>query len=1032
MNKKLCFSLLLFMFCSVFIYAQQSITGTVKDNTGFPLPGVNIIVKGTTTGTATDFDGNFSLDVEDGAILEISYVGYETLEIPVAGQTTFDIILQEDAQSLDEVVVTAQGIKKSKKALGYAVTQLKSEEVEQRPEADVANTLQGKIAGVNISPANGQTGAAPEIRIRGSVSINQDNNPLLIVNNVPFSGSLADIDPNDIQSLSVLKGFNAAVLYGSEGRNGVILIQTKSGSSAIGEAKLSASFSTTTYVNQVSQLPKYQNRYGQGQEFRFIPSFLSGDGPEFGTLEEVPHPFANLNDVENIFPEFENATVPYTAKPNNIKNLFDTGIGNIYSLSVSSSQEKTAFNMSVGYTDEEGIIGNNDLKRFNIGLGGNAQLTDKLNLAATLNYATRKINRIQSREVFNRILYLPRNIDITQLPYQNPLTGQSVWYRNDTNPLWTLNNSGIEDDVVRLFGTVNASYQFSDAFNLSYRVGYESEQFNTFDYSNRGGVGNTIDQAFVNGYLNLDNQKTVVVDQTVILGYNKQLNDDFNLDAQVGANSKITNIDLTSSNSSNQIDYGFLRPSNFANSEILLDTKKVNLAGVFGQFQLGYKNYLYATLSGRNDWGSTTEQENRTLFYPGASLSFIPTSAFDFGGDVISYLKVRGAYATSSGFPEPYGTRNTLVVDAQRFSAQGGSLPVTNRFGRQLGNLGLRPELHKEFEIGVEARLFKGRITLETSLYTRVSEDQIVDAPLAPGTGFDFQRINLGRIDNKGIEIDLGIGVIKNDNFSWNIRNIFTADESEVKETTDSGADIQLGNTDRFAVVGQPLGVIKGDYALRDDEGNFLINVAGGASRQGEIVNSNNVGLPDKVIGDPNADWRLASINSFNYKNISLSFQLEYRHGGDISSRAVEDLLERGVTRDTENREGSFVIPGFLADNTSGEIILDPQGNKIPNNIQLGGIRTVFSNYYDNNDLSMWDASVFRIREVALGYSFKRKEGTKLPFDRADITFTARNLWHVAPNFPKYVNYDPESDGGLGRQNIPNTKRFALGINLTF
>ena len=1024
-------------FCAILLsisytYAQKEITGTVNDASG-PLPGANVFVKGTTTGTTTDFDGNYSITVPDAnATLVFSFVGYATKEVVVGDQTTINVILEEDSQSLEEVVVTAQGIKKSKKALGYAITKLDSDQVEQRPEADVANTLQGKIAGVNISPANGQTGAAPEIRIRGSVSINQDNNPLLIVNNVPFSGTLADIDPNDIQSLSVLKGFNASVLYGSEGRNGVILIQTKSGNSALGEARVSASFSATTYINEVSQLPKYQNRYGQGQEFRFIPSFLSGDGPAFGTLDEVPHPFAGLNDVENIFPEFAGATVPYTAKPDNIKNLFSTGTGTIYSLSVSSSQEKTAFNMSVGYTDEEGIIGNNDLKRFNIGIGGNAQLTDKLNLAATLNYSTRKVNRIQSREVFNRILYLPRNIDITELPFQNPLTGQSVWYRNDTNPLWTLNNSGVEDDVVRLFGTVNASYQFTDALNLSYRVGYESEQFNTFDYSNRGGVGNTIDQAFVNGYLNLDNQKTVVVDQTVILGYNKQLNDDFNLEAQVGANSKITNIDLTSSNSSNQIDYGFLRPSNYANSEIIYNTSRVNLAGVFGQFQVGFKNYLYATLSGRNDWGSTTEEENRTLFYPGASLSFIPTSAFDFGGDIVNYLKIRGAYATSSGFPEAYGTRNTLIVDAQRFSAPGGALPVTNRFGRQLGNLDLKPELHREFEIGVEAKLFKNRVTLETSLYKRVSEDQIVDAPLAPGTGFDFQRINLGRIDNEGIEIDLGIDIIKGENFNWSLRNIFTADESEVKETTDSGADIQLGDTDRFAVVGQPLGVIKGDYALRDDEGNFLINIGGGASRQGEIVNSANVGLPDQVIGDPNADWRLTTINNFSYKNLSLAFQLEYRHGGDISSRAVEDLLERGVTRDTENREGSFVIPGFLADNTTGELILDPQGNKIPNNIQLGGLRTVFSNYYDNNDLSMWDASVFRIRELSLGYSFKKKEGKKLPFDKVDFTFTARNLWYVAPNFPKYVNYDPESDGGLGRQNIPNTKRFAFGINLTF
>ena len=1030
MNKKLFFSMLVLLLFSVFIHAQKTVTGTIIDNGGIPLPGVNVVVKGTTTGTSTDFDGNFSLDVEDTAILEISYIGFKTVEITVGDRTVINVTLEEDAEGLDEVVITAQGIKKSKKALGYAVTQLKSEEVEKRPEANLAKTLQGKIAGVNISTANGQTGAAPNIRIRGSISLTGDNDPLIVVNNVPFAGSIRDIDPNDIQSMSVLKGFNAAVLYGSEGRNGVILIQTKSGNAALGEAKTTASFSTTAYVNTVSQLPEYQNKYGQGQEFSFIPSFLSGDGPAFGTLDEVPHPYAGLG---SIFPQFDGATIPYTAKPDNVKNLFDIGIGTIHALSVSTSKEKVAFNLSAGYTDEEGIIGNNDLKRFNIGIGGNAQVTDKLNLAATLNYSTRKANRIHSDEIFNRIFYLPRNVDLTELPYQNPLTGQSVYYRNDTNPLWTLNNSGIKDDIVRVFGTFNASYQLNDVFNLTYRVGYDSDHLNRLNYSNKGGVGTTIGAEFRTGYLNLDSRKRVTVDQTFILSYNKQLSDDFNLDAQVGANSKLTKSQLIAADSQGQLVYNFLRPSNFSTSQTELETIDENIAGIFGQFQLGYKNFLYATLSGRNDWGSTVESKNQSLFYPGASLSFIPTSAFDMSGDVVNYLKFRAAYATSSGFPGAYRTRNTLVIDANRYAAADGSLPVTNRFSRRFGNPNLKPELHKEFEIGIETKLFKNRVTLETSLYKRISEDQILESPLSPSTGYDFQVINLGRVDNEGIEIDLGIDIIKNENFNWNFRNIFTADESLVVETTATGAEIRLrSDADRWAVEGLPLGVIKGDYAVRDDEGNFLINSNGGASRQGEVVNSANVGLDDKVIGDPNADWRLTTINSLSYKNFTFSAQIEYRHGGEISSRSVEDLLERGVTRDTENREGSFFIPGFLADSGTGELILDPSGNKIPNNIQLGAIRTVFSNYYDNNDLSMWDASVFRLRELSMGYTLTRKKDQKLPFDKIDFTLTGRNLWYVAPNFPKYVNYDPESDGGLGRNNVPNTKRFALGITVTF
>lgn len=1024
MSRKLFISTCLMLLLFGFSFGQKTITGTIVDIENVPILGVNILIKGTLTGTATDFDGKFTLDVQDdSAILVISYVGYKTVEVVVGSRTVINVTLEEDAESLDEVVVTAQGIKKSKKALGYAITKLDSEAVEKRPEANLAKTLQGKIAGVNIATTSGQSGSSSAIRIRGNVSINQSNSPLIVVNNVPFNGSLSDIDPNNIVSLNVLKGLNAAVLYGSEGRNGVILIQTKSGNTTLGESRTTASFSTTTYINTVSQLPKFQNRYGQGQAGNFIPSFLSVWGPEFSTLDEVPHPYANLG---SIFPEFDGATIPYTAKKNNVKNFFDLGIGKIYSMNVSTSTDKLGFNVSAGYTDEEGVVKNNDFKRFNISLGGNAQLTDKLNISSTLNYSTRKIDFVLSSESTDRIFYLPRNIDLTELPYQNPLTGESVYYRNDNNPLWIINNSGIENDIVRVFGTFNADYKFNDNFSLTYRIGYDSETRERFSYSNRGGY----DDAFLTGYLNIDEIKDVEVDQTLIASYNKNITEDLNFEAQVGFNSKLSKSKGLFADSAGQIAYGFLRPDNFTSPEINYSTTDQNLAGAFGQFQFAYKTFLYATVSGRNDWGSTVESKNQSLFYPGASLSFIPSSAFNFGGNVINYLKFRAAYATSSGFPGPYRTRDELIIDALRFSANDGSFPVTNRFSSVFGNPDLKPELHREFEVGIETKLFKNRVNLEASLYKRISEDQIVQSELSPSTGFSTKFVNIGRVDNEGIEVDLGIDIIKNDNFKWNLRNIFTAEESLVVETLD-GARIFL-TADRYAVEGEPYGAIVGDYALRDEEGNLLISGNGGSTRVGEVIVSSDIGLQTKVIGDPNPDWKLAAINRLNYKNFNLSAQIEYTHGGEISSRAVEDLLERGVTRDTENRNGSFVIPGFLADDDTGEILLDPNGNKIPNTIQMNGLRTVFSNYYNANDLSMWDASVFRIREIALGYTFKKKKGSRIPFKKIDFTLTGRNLWYIAPNFPKYVNFDPESDRGYGRNTIPTNKRFALGITLTF
>lgn len=1022
MTKKLflCVTMLLL---SVVGFAQKTVNGTVSDATG-PLPGVSVIEKGTTNGVETNFDGNFTLQVKDNnSILVFSFIGAKTQEISVSGKTNIQVVLEEDSEQLEEVVITAQGIKKSKKALGYAITKVESKEISQRPEADLARTLQGKIAGVSIGNASGQTGSSSPIRIRGSISLTQVNSPLIVVNNVPFNGVLRDIDPNDIQSMSVLKGFNASVLYGSEGRNGVILIQTKSGNAKAGENKTRVSFSTTTYVNTVSQLPEYQNTYGVGQDFGYVLG-LANFGPKFSDLNEVAHPYASLS----VFPQYANEKVSYSAKPNNVRNIFRDGTGRIFSANITTSKEKLAYSMSVGYTNEKGIVENNDLKRFNIGLGGNAQITDKLHMSATLNYSTRAVNRIQSLAVFNRVFYLPRNIDLTELPYQNPNTGASVYYRNDNNPLWVLNNAGIQDDLVKVFGTVNTNFKLSDDINLNYRIGYDNQNSERFDYSNKGGFSGD----YRLGYLNIDNIKEEVIDQTFIVGYNKDLTDDLSLEAQVGANSKVTKQKTTFSDSRGQIVYDFLRPKNYVDKDIRYRTEKQNIAGVFGQFQFAYKKYLYATLSARNDWGSTVESQNRSLFYPGASISFIPTSAFDFGEDsFVNYLKVRGAYATSSGFPEAYRTRNTLLIDTNRFTTSEGVTPVTNRFSSIYGNPDLKPELHKEFEVGLETKLFNNRLNLEASFYKRVSEDQIVASPLPLTSGRDIRFINLGRVDNEGLEIDLGIDIFKNDEFSWNTRNIFTKEKSLVVKTTETGERIRL-SADRFAVEGFPINSIVGSYALRDNKGNLLIKGTGGSNVIGQVLDNDDIGAEDKVIGNPNPDWRFTNINSISYKNFNFSTQIEYTHGGEISSRAIEDLLERGVTRDTENREGSFVIPGFLANHTTGEPLLDPNGDKIPNTIQMNGHRLSLANYYNPHDLRMWDASVFRIREISLGYSFKGGKGKKFPFEKLDLTLSGRNLWYIAPNFPKYTNFDPESDGGLGRSSVPSTKRIALGISITF
>ncbi|WP_369047801.1 SusC/RagA family TonB-linked outer membrane protein [Tenacibaculum sp. UWU-22] len=1012
-TQKLFTTLVCFILVHITLAQTKTIKGVVSDSAG-PLPGVAIIIKNTTTGTETDFDGQYSIEAKSGDILVFSFVGMSTQEITVSEKSTINVTLKEDSAVLDEVVVTAQGIKKEKKALGYAISTLKSKEIENKPEADVSRALQGKVAGVQINAASGSSGEPTNITIRGSLSINGENSPLIVVNNVPFSGNLLDIDPNNIESINVLKGLNASVLYGSEGRNGVILIQTKNGSSKLEEQKLSISASQTTYVNTVSGLPDYQNKYGQGSDFNFVGGNLGTWGPRFDSLDFVLHPYSGKTE----FPEYNGLMIPYKAAKNNVRNFFRDGVGSTTSLNITTSQKSTRLNFSVGYTDEEGIIGNNDFKRLNIGVGGASQISEKLKISTTLNYSTRKRNSYDEKELFDLLFYIPRNIDVFNLPYQDS-QGRNVYYRSSLNPNWLINNTNKNDNVTRVYGTFNGTYTFNDNINATYRIGYVNENNAEFDYSNKGGIDD-----FEFGFLNIGNTKKVVVDQTAMINANYKLSEKIGLDAQAGVNGKLTNISESNSLNSNQIVYGFLRPSNFSFQQNKYKEIEENLAGAFAQLGFSYDNFLYLNLSGRNDWGSTVEPENRQLFYPGVSVSFIPTSAFNFDTKAIRYLKLRGAYATSSGYPDAYSTRTILTTNPIRFVSPDYGSIITNSSDRFLANPNLKPELHKEVEIGIESKLFNNRVSLDASVYKRISNNQILLTDLSRDVGFKETLINAGRIDTRGVEVDLGIDIIKKEGFNWNFRNLFNAYESEVISLPTG--DVSLGGRKR-AIEGQPFGVILGDYVMRDEQGNYLIN-----PNNGHIITSDEVGLNDKVIGDPNPDWQLTNINTFTYKDFTLSAQIEYTHGGESYSDLADDLIRRGVTKDTENREGTFVIPGVYGDPSTGEPYLDANGNTIQNTIQLNGGDIAFNHFYNADDLATFDTSLFRIREIAFGYNLTKKRFKKLPFETLALTLSGRNIFYKAPGFPKYTNIDPELDTSDDETRTPTTSRYSLSLAFTF
>ncbi|WP_282085708.1 SusC/RagA family TonB-linked outer membrane protein [Aquimarina algiphila] len=1000
---------------------QNMVRGTVNAADGIPLPGVNVLIKGTNTGTLTDFDGNYEIAAEQGDVLTFSYVGFQSKEIVITNNA-LNVILQEDVSTLEEVIVVAQGISKSRKALGYAISKVETEETENRPEADIARTLQGKISGVLISPNDGSSGAAAGIVIRGSLSLTEGNGALIVVDNVPFSGNLLDIDPNNIKNITVLKGLNAAVLYGSQGRNGVILVETTTGAAKIGEKGFTAKISQTTYTNNVASLPDFQNTFGVGNNLvtdNGTIGNVGSNGARFTDIDVVPHPLAGNPN----FPQFADAVVPFEAARNNVNDFFSTGIGQITSVNLEATGERTSLNFSMGYTTEGGILGNNDFKRFNISVGGTSQLTDKLKLSSSLSYSSRNRNSYSSvdsddadsEDILENLYVIPRSLDIQNLPFQDPVTGGNVYYRADReNPLWTIANTGRERNVRRINGTLNLAYKFNAHHSLKYRGGLQIETSDVLDFRNRGGIGATATL----GTLDLTSNTEFDVDNTIIFESNYRISDAIGFESQLGINSRYETFRSQDSEYTDQIVFGVLRPNNFrVPGEGDFDITKRNLLGVFGQFEFDYNGFLYLNLSGRLDKGSTVERENQNLFYPGVSISFIPTSAFEFGESFVDYLKIRGAYATSSGYPGLYNTRPSLSSDPREFSDINNALIVTNSLFGELANPNLKPELHREFELGLEGNFFNNVVTLQASVYSRISDNQIFETNIAPATGFEETVINAGRVDTEGLEIDLGVRLFKNSDFNWTLRNTFTTFKSVV---VDLPGDITRRDN---LIEGEELGVFLGSYVVRDAEGNALIDPT-----TGRLITSDDVGLQDEIIGNSVPDFRATSINTFNYKNFTLSTQLEYTHGGDRSSAVFENLLERGVTTDTENREGSFLIPGVYGDLSTGLPLLDANGNTIPNSTQLTGNNAVFNNFYEADENLTFDDSVFRIREVSLSYNFNKGTFNKLPFESMDITLSGRNLFFSAPGFPEGINFDPETTG----LSTPTTKRYSFSISVNF
>ncbi|MEM9685848.1 MAG: SusC/RagA family TonB-linked outer membrane protein, partial [Bacteroidota bacterium] len=1066
------------------VFAQENpITGNITDQNRDILPGASVVVKGTSRGTQSDFDGNYTINASEGEILVFSYVGQKTEERIVGASAVINVRLEQDATELEGVVVTALGIKKEKQALGYSVAEVRSDQLEQRPEGDVGRILNGKASGVQILQQNGLSGSGTNIIIRGYSSFSSSNQPLFIVDGVPFStatnssgrqgdrqdfvngnnGSsrFLDLDPNNIESVNVLKGLAAATLYGSQGKNGVILITTKSGASGNVKKKTEITITSSIFANEIASLPDYQNEYGNGfdQTFGWFfstwgPSFREGGPAGWGNSAAIdengtlPHPYSTSTAaVQAAFPEFQGAR--YEWRPyDSVKEFFRTGTVISTSINVrgTSADGKTSYNANFGHLDDKGFTPGNTLRRNTLGIGGRAELSNNFVLTSTLNFSrtdfvSPPVALSQGNgatgtgsSVFGDLWFTPRSIDIQGLPYQDPITGGSVYYRQNNSiqhPLWTVNNAQTNQLTNRVFGNIALQYILNDNLNLSYRAGIDVYSENNTNYQNRGGVNsNSGDIRLASGIYETWNNLSTIWDHNLVLNGNYYLTDAIGVNFNIGATSRREIFDQNGVSSDGQQVFGILRHFNFLNQDEIQTFNERNIVGVYGQADFDYDNFIYLTIAGRSDWVSNFSKENRSLFYPSASVSFIPTSAFEDlkNGNGLTYLKIRGSYGTSANFDAgTYPIASTLLLNTQDFQTNdpdnSGVTVVTNSTGPLLGNPDLRPERIDEIELGIESRLWDSRISLDFSYYKRITNDLIINRPLDPATGYTSTTTNIGEIVNRGYEVDLSVQAIRSstaDGFNWNANVNFTTYRSEV---TDLGLDTDLvvysgfSNLGNAAIPGEPLGVIYGSRIQRDDNGNFVVGADGNYVQDTE----------DGIIGDPNPDWIINVQNSFSYKNFTLGFQFNYTHGGDIYSSTISTLLGRGLIPETLDRENTFILPG-----------VDASG--VPNNVQINNSSYFFGNLlFGPSELQVYDASVLRLQELSLSYALPEKFLERTPFGSLVFTLQGTNLWFDAINTPDGANFDPNTSGtGVGNGfgfdfiNGPSSRRYGFSVKATF
>ena len=998
-------------------FAQTgTITGTVVDDQGSPLPGVNVVINGTNTGTQTDFDGNYSISAQTGDVLVFSFVGLKTSRFTVGDIDIIDVVLTTDSAELEAVIVTAINIERKPKELGYSVAQVDAEKLNQAKAFNVGSGLSGKVSGLQINTISNGVNPSTRVVLRGNRSLRGNNQALIVIDGFPASRSALDqLNPNDISNVNVLKGANAAALYGSQATNGALIITTKSGGDTGG--KLVIGVSSSVSVEKVQYMPERQERFGPGYDLdTYVPIENTSWGPAYdGTIRQVGPTLEDGSFLE----------LPYSPIHNNLLDFWNTGYTYQNNISVGGGDDVSSFYVSAYDQKSEGIIPNDEFHKNNFRLKGYRKYGN-LEISGNLSYTVTGTNTTTDN-VYNNLLNVPANI---------PLTSLSDWRNNKfaapngyfsgyyENPYYTIDNRRAKNNIENMLGLITASYDINDWINITYRAGIETFTSYGKTFANSVDYTDAYDRpgdlaASVSDFSNFQRK----INTDLLLTLNKDLTDDLSLRVILGNNIKDNyskNIDV----SANPLVIDGLY--NVSNRQGELGGGESNyrdrLTGLYGDITLGYKDYLFLNATGRNDWSSALSKENRSFFYPSLGLSFVPTDAISgLKGDFLNYFKIAGSFTRVGSSTSPYQLQDVFNV--------GGGFPYGSQAGFTDGNRTNDPQLTPEFTTAYEGSInlgfFGNRILLDATYYTSTSKDQIVPIAVSTTTGKNEALINAGEIFNQGVELDLNTVPISNNNMRWNIGFNFTWQDSEVKDLYSGLTQIELGGYANSAYIyaekGERYPTIKTTSYERDPQGRIVVDADTGYPIQASGLQTQGSTVPEFVVG-LNTD--------FSYKNWRIAATFDYRTNYVFYNRVANTMTFTGGNVVTaEHDRLPFVVPNSVIETSPG--VYQPNTD-----IQTadGGFAYFYNQYNSVQENYVTDATFFKLREVSLGYSVPKTILERTPFTYVELSLIGRNIFTILPKENVWTdpefNFDAGNAIGISSYQSPPTRFYGLNVNV--